>query len=209
MPEKSTLDERLPSGRHGIDPALVAENQRWRVISAAAQVFAEEGYSALTTRSVCARAHVSTSAFYRDFADLDACLLVGSEVAAGMVGELVSDACRSGQPEETRLRVALTAAVEFVATEPGFASLLGPQARAAVPAVCFTRTALLERLADLLPLRRDLARLFLPGLAAVLAGPAPRAWRRASLVAELLSLLRVPLSFSGAGLPPRTPPRRR
>jgi hypothetical protein len=43
---------RLPSGRHHIPPELVAENQRWRLLGAAAEVLAERGYAHTKTADI-------------------------------------------------------------------------------------------------------------------------------------------------------------
>ncbi len=66
-----STSRRLPTGSHGIPPALVAQNQRERIIAATAEVSSERGYCGTTVREVVTRAGVSSSTFYQHFSDLE------------------------------------------------------------------------------------------------------------------------------------------
>jgi AcrR family transcriptional regulator len=140
---------RLPPGKHGIPPEQVVENQRWRLLGAAAEVLAERGYGRIRVADVCRRAGVSRETFYEHFEDLPDCLLAAFEMTADCVVDLASAACdREGKKVE-RLRRALDELLEFLADEPALAHLLGAEATAAVPAIAAARERLVQRLVTL------------------------------------------------------------
>ena len=58
---------RLPPGRHGIAPEAVAQNQRWRLLGAAAEVLAEQGHVNTTSTRVSKRAGVSPAVTRMEF----------------------------------------------------------------------------------------------------------------------------------------------
>ena len=122
---------KLPPGRHGLSREHVAENQRWRLLGAAAELLAEGGYRSLTTHKVAACAAVSFHTFYVHFRGLDDCLRAAFEAAVKAVG-------RSARP---------AGAVELLAGDPALAALFGVEVRAAVPAVAPAFTAFAESLA--------------------------------------------------------------
>ena len=140
---------RLPAGRHGIAPELVAENQRWRLLGAAAEVLAERGYAHTKTADIASRAGVSRSTFYEHFDDLAACLLAAYEMAADCLCDLVSGACEGERAQDwpARLRAAIEEALAFLASEPALAHLLGPAAPAGDLAIAAARDRLINRLA--------------------------------------------------------------
>ncbi len=150
-PQRSFAAYRLPPGRHGLPRELVAENQRWRLFGAAAEVLAERGYAHVTTAEIVTRAGISASTFYEHFADLSACLLAAYEMAADCVYDLVSDACDQATSAEwpARLRAATDELLTFLASEPSLAYLLGV-APAGDPAIAAARDGLIESLAKFL-----------------------------------------------------------
>jgi AcrR family transcriptional regulator len=149
-------DYRLPKGHHGLPAAEVAEIQRWRLIAAAAEVLAKQGYMRTTSKSVSRHAGVSSSAFYEYFRHLDACLLAGYEVAADCVWDLASAACTGEGEWPGRLGVAVAAAIDYALSEPPFAHLLGAEASASMAPIAAARERLVERLAGLLCSGRQL-----------------------------------------------------
>jgi AcrR family transcriptional regulator len=160
-------DFRLPPGRHGISPEAVAENQRWRLLGAAAEVLAERGHVNTTSTRVSKVAGVSPATFYRHFDDIGACLLASYEAAAGCVWDIVSDACadeRIGWPH--RLGVGVASALRFLAVEPATAHLLGAEPPAGESAIADARSASIERLAGLLASGRELRPVEAPALPA-------------------------------------------
>jgi len=69
-----TTPPALPKGRHGLDHREVLESQRERLMIAATELLAADGYRSLGVRDVSTRAHVSQPAFYECFVDKDACV---------------------------------------------------------------------------------------------------------------------------------------
>ena len=194
---------RLPRGRHDLPPELVTENQRWRLLGAAAEVLAERGYARITTADIAGCAGVSRSTFYAHFDDLDACLLAAYEMAADCLCDLVTGACEGGRGGEwpARLRTATDESLAFLATEPDLACLLGT----ASPALAAARERLLNRLAwalrgarklrpqDAPPLPPDTERRLIAAALGLigdraLAGEAPRLPELSPDLAELLAV---------------------
>jgi AcrR family transcriptional regulator len=147
---------QLPSGRHGLSPAYVAENQRWRLLAAAGELLAERGYAQVKAADLAERAGVSRSTFYAQFDDLGDCLLAAHRVPAEGLLDLVSAACHQPLDWPARLRAAIDAALELLRGEPVFGPLLGAQLPAALPAVAAAQAQLLDRLAELLRSGREL-----------------------------------------------------
>jgi AcrR family transcriptional regulator len=139
-------NHRLPRGRHGLGPELVAENQRWRLIAATAEVLAERGYAGTTARRIATCAAVSPSTFYRYFANVPAAVAASSEVAGRSVLGSVSRSCEGESLPRRRLEAALRAAWEFTSEEPHLAGLLGPEAGVAVAGAAAAQAELLDRL---------------------------------------------------------------
>jgi AcrR family transcriptional regulator len=149
MPAEFRFAEyRLPRGRHNLSRELVAENQRWRLLGAAAEVLAERGFGGVGSGAIATRAGVSKGAFYVYFDNVEECLVAAHEMAADCVWELASDACQ-GEGEQ-RLAAVLDATLGFLAGEPPLAHLLGAAAAAGSAAIAASRERLILRLAELL-----------------------------------------------------------
>ena len=154
---RALAEFRLPPGRHGIPPAAVAENQRWRLLGAAAEVLAEGGHVQTTSTRVSKRAGVSPATFYQHFDNVGDCLLAAYEAGVDCVWDLVSEACREeqiGWPQ--RLGVAVASTLRFLAVEPALAILLGDEAPAGEVAIAAVRRSAIDRLAELLSSGRSL-----------------------------------------------------
>jgi AcrR family transcriptional regulator len=121
---------KLPRGRHGLSRQHVAESQRWRLLGAAAELLAEDGYLNLTAHKVAYRAAVSSQTFYAHFENLDDCLTAAFEAGARSL--------ESGTVVE---------ALALTAREPLLAPLLSLEARAAVPAIAEAFAGLVESVA--------------------------------------------------------------
>lgn len=186
---------RLPRGHHDLPPTYVAENQRWRLLAAAGELFAERAYAEIKTADLAGRAGVSRSTLYLHFEGVADCLLAAYDNAAACLVDRLAHPC-SSSPEHPGgpmgVSDAILAALDFLAAESDLAGLLGPALPAALPAVSARRDRLLDRLAARFRAVRLQPtsvpeRLLLDGAFAVLAEPpavAPRA-----LAAELAALL--------------------
>ncbi|WP_019145794.1 TetR/AcrR family transcriptional regulator [Aeromicrobium massiliense] len=69
-----TTPPALPKGRHGLSHREVLTRQRERLMIAATELMAADGYRSLGVRDVSTRAHVSQPSFYECFTDKDACI---------------------------------------------------------------------------------------------------------------------------------------
>jgi len=146
----SFADFRLPPGRHRLSQEQVAANQRWRLLGAAAEVVAEQGYLHTKASDVSRCAGVSRTTFYKYFDDLPLCLLAAYEMTVDCVRELIAAACESEGEWEARLRLAVDSVLEFFVAEPTLACLFGSQPAAGVPQIAIARANLIDRLCPLL-----------------------------------------------------------
>jgi AcrR family transcriptional regulator len=151
MPAEFRFAEyRLPRGRHNLSRELVAENQRWRLLGAAAEVLAERGFGGVGSGAIATRAGVSKGAFYVYFDNVEECLVAAHGMAADCVWELAADACKGERDRGRRLAAVLDAILGFLASEPPLAHLLGAAAAAGSPVIAASRERLILRLAELL-----------------------------------------------------------
>lgn len=178
---------RLPPGRHGIPVDLVRANQRQRLLEAAAEALAEQGYGRLTAARVTELAGISSRTFYQHFEDLWACLLAAYETEAALLWEQIERSCRervegdalaeTGGDPRGRPQAGIAAAIDFLASEPAVARLLSAEPPPQIAVLATARRDLVERLGALL---RD-------ALAA--AGPTPLPGLERRLVGAALALV--------------------
>lgn len=140
---------RLPPGPHGIPPELVARNQRERLISAMAEVCAEQGYGATTVADVTRRAGVSTASFYRQFKDRRECMLASFEELFGRLLEEVGRACATEDEPAAKGKAAIATAASVLSTDLPAARLLSIEVLAVGPEGVRLQQEAIERLADL------------------------------------------------------------
>jgi AcrR family transcriptional regulator len=119
-------------------------------LGAATEVLAERGYGRAKSSDIARLAQVSRGTFYEHFENVDDCLLAAYEMAADCVWDIVIGACEQEGEWTVRLRAAIDAALDFLASEPSLANLLGPEAPAGVAEIAAARQRLVERLAGLL-----------------------------------------------------------
>jgi AcrR family transcriptional regulator len=151
MEQRRFAEFRLPPGRHGIPPEQVAENQRWRLIGAAAEVLAEHGPVHTTSTRIARHAAVSPATFYQHFENVADCLLAAYRAEMDSIWGTVSEACEQpGLEWEERLGVAIASTLRFLAVEPSMAHLLCPGAPSGVPAIAAAREEAYGRFAGLL-----------------------------------------------------------
>jgi AcrR family transcriptional regulator len=141
-------EHRLPPGRHGLSPELVAESQRWRLLGAVADELAESGHVRTTSTRVARRAGVSPATFYAHYENVGACLLAAYEAAADCIVGIVDRSCDEPQVEWAgRLADGVRQVLRFLAAEPALANLLGAEAPAGEPEIAAARERLVDRLA--------------------------------------------------------------
>ncbi len=149
----ATLRERqLPPGP-GTSRAEVDLNQKERLYAATVAVTTSKGYAEASVTDLIEVAGISSSSFYRHFADKEACFLATLEAALSMAHTvIVSQLQREGTWEE-RLRKAVDAGFGLVASQPEAARLCFVEAYAAGPRAEAVVDEALERgVAQVLPL---------------------------------------------------------
>jgi AcrR family transcriptional regulator len=124
MPEAPELwPARLPRGRHGLPPSVVARSQRTRIIGATAEVMTSKGYANATVADIVSAAGVSRDVFYEHFADKQNAFLETQQFA----GQHIVDTCAAAyfSQSEWPLRVwsALDALLNLIAQHPAIAHL--------------------------------------------------------------------------------------
>ncbi len=146
MTRPSYRDYRLPQGRHGLSPAQVAANQRWRLIGAASDVLADNGLIGVTIRSIARRAGVSVHTFYEHFDSVDDVLIAAFGNASELLAELAASAyAGAGSLEEGR-RLAVDEALALGAREPALSALMRMELAVGVRAIGVERDRLVSRL---------------------------------------------------------------
>jgi AcrR family transcriptional regulator len=119
----------------------------------------ELGYAATTVANVVARAAVSRSTFYAQFADKEACFIAAYDFAMQHALARMDATTRATAPETWRERVCndLTTYLDVLADEPALATTLHVEVLAAGPAALEHRAELLGVLASRIANLGDLA----------------------------------------------------
>lgn len=115
---------KLPRGRHGLSPELVARSQRERLLAAVVRVTAERGYPATSVADILATAGVGRESFYKHFSDKEECFLAANDVLLAALEERVGQAYRQPGNWPEQMHLSLAAALEWLATDPDVAQVL-------------------------------------------------------------------------------------
>jgi len=142
--------ERLPGGRHGLQPSFVAANQRERMLSAVAQATAELGYPDASVEAIIARAGVSRRTFYQHFKNKEAAFLAAYDDVVDQITRRVQHAYLQQATALERLRAGLAAYLQYLAGEPEIARMGVVEILAAGPAALARRTAALRLFASII-----------------------------------------------------------
>jgi AcrR family transcriptional regulator len=113
--------DTLPPGRPRIPEDQVAENQRKRIMFAAARVAEEKGYSAATIGDITKIAGVDGRVFYRLFADKQAAFMAMQELGFRTVMDVTASAFFSGATWTERHWEAGRAFTQFLERNPRIA----------------------------------------------------------------------------------------
>lgn len=168
---------RLPTGRHGLPRAVVAEQQRLRLIASMLRALPEHGYGAVTIGHLAAGAGVSRAAFYDRFSDKEECFLATFDLCATWFCERIEAAVADAPDWRDRVRCGVAETLRLLAANPLVAHLFAIEAVRAGQAARERQAALLERFAAVLradhpgrpDLPEDLADLLLGGVVSLLA----------------------------------------
>ena len=108
-----------------------------RLVAAAVDLFAEQGYDATTVAQIAERAGVTRSTFFRHFSDKRELLVAGQETLSRLLADGITEAPADASPLE-----AVAAGLERASGEMGPANReLGPRIKAAVAPAPNSRSA--------------------------------------------------------------------
>ncbi|WP_068269534.1 TetR/AcrR family transcriptional regulator [Aldersonia kunmingensis] len=100
--------------------------RRQRLITAATEIWSESGWAAVTMRGVCSRTSLNDRYFYQEFADRDALLAAvwdgARDETIALLATLIAE--NAGRSPLNTLRQAISAVVDRVAGDPGWAQIL-------------------------------------------------------------------------------------
>jgi AcrR family transcriptional regulator len=122
----TTRDPGLPRNVEGL-------SQHERLLWSMVRVIAEKGYDGVTVGEVVARAGVSRTTFYDEFADKDECLFAAYDRVIDELVAYVADAFSSERDWPERITDALDALLRALAAEPDVAQMAAVEVPAAGP----------------------------------------------------------------------------
>lgn len=115
---------KLPRGRHGLPPEVVARSQRERLLAAVVQVSAEKGYQSMSVADILAAAGVGRESFYRQFDDKEDCFLSANDVLLDDLEQKASEAFSQGETWAERARAGLGETLRWLADDPEVARVM-------------------------------------------------------------------------------------
>jgi AcrR family transcriptional regulator len=147
---KGRAPNQLPAGRHGLPRSFVVRNQRERILSAVAEVTRVIGYPTMRVDDIIGRAGVSRRTFYDHFKDKQDVFLAAYDEAVAQLSAVVREAFDEADGVVERVTASLSALLETLANEPGFASMCIVEVLAAGPAALARRNAAMTWFAELI-----------------------------------------------------------
>jgi len=144
----------------------VSEVQRARMLMAARQVVAHEGYARMSVERVVARAGVSRKTFYDLFENREDCFIEAFDDAIVRMAQIVREAYESQTGWRERMRAGLATLLGLLDDEPELRTVCVVEALAAGPRVLEHRTRVLRALIAAVDEGRSEAKKDAPPLAA-------------------------------------------
>ncbi|HEX3172835.1 MAG TPA: helix-turn-helix domain-containing protein [Solirubrobacterales bacterium] len=108
---------RLSPGRHGLPRAVVAENQRERLLNGVVEAVAEHGYSAATIARIVEAAKISRRTFYEYFEGKEDCFLAAYELIEAHVLDSMLNAPGASRQWPERVRARLAALLDVLSRD--------------------------------------------------------------------------------------------
>jgi AcrR family transcriptional regulator len=130
--------------------AFVVENQRERILSAVGDVVSVAGYREMSVEDVIVTAGVSRRTFYEHFKNKEDAFLAAYDAVLLQLLSLVQSAIDAEQTFPARMRAGLSAFLDFLAREPGFARMCIVEALAAGPEAIARRNGAMTAFATLI-----------------------------------------------------------
>lgn len=150
-PPKSEQLGVLPRGTHKLGRDVVESSQRNRLLDAITTLSASQGYASVTIAAIVKEARVAKPTFYEHFDDKESCFIAAIDRAAEKGIAAVIGAMTVEAHPEQRGREALSAYLDFLASDDDRARLVLIEALSAGPVAS----------AHVMEKRRLLARLFI------------------------------------------------
>jgi AcrR family transcriptional regulator len=119
--EQGSGQSRLPRGRHGLPPEVVAENQRERLIAGIIAAVGEDGYGATTIATIVGAAGLSRKTFYEHFGNKEGCFKAAYEATFGYLRAAIA-AVETNENWGRTVRNRLEAFLGLLTDEPDLAS---------------------------------------------------------------------------------------
>lgn len=136
----------LPRGTSALSGAEVAASQRGRIMQAIIEEVAATGYAACSVAAVTARARVSRSAFYANFADKEDAFQAAHVTASRQLLDVIADAVATAPPGDWRARhrAGIAAYLGGFVEAPAYAMSFMVELRAAGPRLLDQRDRVLD-----------------------------------------------------------------
>jgi AcrR family transcriptional regulator len=131
-------------------PAERRAEQRTRLLMAAVEVFASEGYAKASVDAIVERAHMSRRTYYEHFTDLSDALLQVYEFAAGSLLQRVEDATRGTTEPIEQLEAGIRAYLSVFQENADLARVIHREIRAAGPKHALRHELVLLRFTQLI-----------------------------------------------------------
>ncbi len=133
LPTSGAL-ERLPRGRHGLPPGVVARSQRTRIVYGTAQVMTEKGFANATVSDIVTAAGVSREVFYEHFTDKLHAFLEAQRYSTQEILDACAAAYFSAEEWPERVWKALRMLIGLIVSHPSLSYLRLVECYAAGPA---------------------------------------------------------------------------
>jgi AcrR family transcriptional regulator len=155
-PDPDCVVSSPPPSRPSRTPsAEMHQNQRRRMVAAAARALAEHGYADITVAQITAYARVSRSTFYENFKNRQDCVLNAHQEIFERFIACLSEAC-AGEAEWTdRVTASIGVGLAYMAANPDEACMLTLDSRTADTLLARRVAASRDHLASLLRACRD------------------------------------------------------
>jgi AcrR family transcriptional regulator len=151
------MEQRSPSprGRHAPPPEVRIPLQRQRLMRAAAQVFAEQGFLSTSSDAISRRAGMSKATFYQHFDNKEQCMLAVFDRATEVLRDAIAAGSSQAAQDEPgeRARSAARAYLGVIKEFPEYVQTILVESYAAGPAVASRRDQIMRDFAELLDAR--------------------------------------------------------
>jgi AcrR family transcriptional regulator len=145
-----TVAPRLPRGPHRLSREEVERDQRLRLALGMAEAVRENGYVGTSVADVLRRAGVSRETFYRLHSDKLDCFLAAFDLIGEILVEHLAEALHGPDDPLERFEQALSAYLDLLSEQQGYARLVLVEVHAAGPRAMERRAVIQARIAEAL-----------------------------------------------------------